>query len=55
MIVYFFPQDVNLESFESTVSEDGIMTLKADVQGAEKPEEKKINIKFESKKDEKKD
>ena len=46
---------MNLETFESTVSEDGIMTLKADVQGVEKPEEKKIDIKFEQKKEEKKE
>ena len=43
-------QDVDVETFQSSVSEDGIMTLQADIKGAEKAEEKTIEIKFEPKK-----
>lgn len=44
---FLVPEDVDLETFESSVSEDGVMTLRANVKGAEKAEEKKIEIKFE--------
>ena len=37
------------ETFQSSL-EDGIMTLKADVEGAEDVEKKTIEIKFEKKK-----
>lgn len=39
-------QDVNLETFESILSDDGITTVKADVKSAEKADEKKIEIKL---------
>ena len=44
------PEDVNKETFESSISDDGIMTLKADVFGGGKGS-RKIDIEFETRKD----
>ncbi|XP_045203286.2 alpha-crystallin B chain-like [Mercenaria mercenaria] len=43
------PEDVDLESMTSSISEDGILTITADVKGAEKPAEKVIDIHKEQK------
>ena len=45
----FVFQDVIKETFESSV-EDGILTLKADVEGKDEVAKKTIEIKFENKK-----
>ena len=45
----FVFQDVIKETFESSV-EDGILTLKADVEGKDEVAKKTVEIKFENKK-----
>lgn len=40
------PENVKTKSFESSLSDDGFLTLRADVDGAPK-EEKTVEIKFE--------
>lgn len=47
---FTIPEDVNKDTFESSISDDGILTLKADVLGEGKGA-KKIDIKFESRKE----
>ena len=49
--IYISFQDVDLETFQSMMSEDGVMTLQADIKGAENIQERPIEIKFELKKD----
>ena len=44
------PDDVKQDTFESSVSDDGILTLRADVIGGEKGT-KRVDIKFESRKE----
>lgn len=43
------PEDVDLESLTSSVSEEGILTIRANVKGTETPPEKQIEIKAEPK------
>lgn len=45
------PEDVDLESLTSSLSEGGILSIRANVKGAEKPPEKQIEIKAEVKQD----
>ena len=44
------PEDVNKDTFESSISDDGILTLKADVLGGDKGS-RRVDIKFESRKE----
>lgn len=54
MRLLFF-QDVDLETLNSSLSEEGFLTVQAGIKGApEKPPEKKIEIKFELNKPENK-